>query len=419
MKYLLCLCLLLAVLCAVTHCRHEDICHEVNNTKLHDGTENLLTHNCDKQGSNYADFVFRFYKQAISKEADKNVFFSPMSISTAFAMLAVGAKSTTLSQIFEGLGFDGLTETHTHDIHESFHKVLAVLNCTDVNITLNIGNALFTAIGYEPQETFLQNTKQFYDAEFFSSDFHKPKEAKKQINKYVEEKTEGKIPELIGHLDPSTVLVLVNYIYFKAAWEKSFDPLSTYEDVFFVNTKESVRVNMMQRDGNYGSYYDQDLSCEVVELPYQGTARALLILPDDGKMKQVEDALSKETVCKWDNKLATRRLHLQLPKISISVSYDVKKLFKEMGITEVFSSNADLSGISGSRDLQVSQAIHKALLEVDEAGTEAAGATAVIVNRVFRPSVTIKFNRPFIILISDKATGTTLFMGKIANPTKK
>ncbi|NWH60251.1 A1AT2 antiproteinase, partial [Geococcyx californianus] len=364
-----------------------------------------------------ADFVFRFYKQATSKEADQNVFFSPVSISTAFAVLAVGAKTTTLSQIFEGLGFNGLAETRIHDIHESFHKVLAVLNCNDVNITLNIGNALFTAIGYELQETFLQNTKQFYDAEFKSSNFHNPEEAKNQINEYVKEKTMGKIPELIGHLDPRSVLVLVNYIYFKAAWEKSFDPFRTYEDDFFVNTNASVRVNMMQSDSSYHSYYDHDLSCKVVELPYQGTARALLILPDDGKMKQVEDALSKETVCKWDNRLTNRRLNLQLPKISISGSYDVKNLLKEMGITEVFSNNADLSGLTGSRNLQVSQAVHTALLEVDEAGTEAAGATAIILTRGFRPSPTIKFNRPFLILISDKATNTTLFMGKIVDPT--
>ncbi|NXW56714.1 AACT protein, partial [Eurystomus gularis] len=364
-----------------------------------------------------ADFVFRFYKQAVSKDTDKNVFFSPMSISTAFAMLAVGAKSTTLSQIFEGLGFDSLTETRIHDIHESFHKVLAVLNCTDGNMTLNIGNALFTAIGYEPEETFLENTKHFYDVDVFSNDFHKPEEAKKQINKYVEEKTKGKIPELISHLDPSTVLVLVNYIYFKAAWEKSFDPLRTYKDDFFVSTNASVKVNMMQCDNDYNSYRDEDLSCEVVEVPYQGTARALFILPDDGKMKQVEDALSKETLCKWDSKLTTRRLHLQFPKVSISVSYDVKKLFMEMGITEVFSSNADLSGISGSHNLQVSQAVHKALLEVDEAGTEAAGATAIMLTRVFHPSVTIKFNRPFIAFIYDKESSTTLFMGKIVDPT--
>ncbi|NXP38701.1 AACT protein, partial [Leiothrix lutea] len=364
-----------------------------------------------------ADFAFRFYKQASSKEADKNVFFSPMSISTAFAMLAVGAKSTTLSQLFEGLGFDNVTETRTHDVHESFHKVLSVLNCTDVNITLNIGNALFTATGYELQKSFLKNIEEFYGADFFSSDFHKPQEATEQINKYVEEKTKGKIPELVGHLDPSTVLVLVNYIYFKAAWENSFDPLLTHEDDFFVNTNATVRVNMMQRDGTSDIYYDQDLSCVVVELPYQGTARALLILPDDGNVKQVEDALSKETLCKWDSRLVTRRLHLQLPKFSISGSYDVKTLFEQMGITEVFSNNADLSGISGNRNLQVSQAIHKALLEVDEAGAEAAAATAIVFTRTSSVSHTVKFNKPFLILITEKQTGTTLFMGKVVDPT--
>lgn len=215
MKYLRRLCLLLAVHCAVIHCQHEDICNRANNTNLLDGSENLLTHKCDVPGSNDAYFVFRFYKQAVSKEADKNVFFSPISISTAFAMLAVGANWTTLFQIFEGLGFSGLTQTRIHKIHESFHKILVVLNCTDVNITLNIGNALFTAIGDEPQKTFLENTKHFYDAEVLSSNFHKPEEARKQINKYVEDKTKGKIPELIGHLNQSTVMVLVNYIYFK------------------------------------------------------------------------------------------------------------------------------------------------------------------------------------------------------------
>ncbi|NXA46196.1 A1AT2 antiproteinase, partial [Nothocercus julius] len=364
-----------------------------------------------------ADFAFRFYKHATAKEADKNVFFSPMSISTAFALLALGAKSATLSQILEGLGFDSVPEAHVEDIHESFHKVLAVLNCTDANITLNIGNALFTAIGYEPQEAFLKNTKQFYDADFFSINFHKENEAKTQINNYVKEKTKEKIPELIGHLDRNAIMVIVNYIYFKAAWEKAFDPEFTYADGFFVNTNASVNVSMMRREDDYNTYYDQDLSCTVVELPYQGTARALLILPDDGKMEQVEDALSKETICKWDNKLETRRVNLHLPKTSISGSYDVAKLFKEMGITDVFSSNADLSGITGNRDLQVSQAIHKALLEVDEAGTEAAGATAIIVTKVLLPSVTIKFNRPFLILISDKATSITLFLGKVVDPT--
>ncbi|OXB68013.1 hypothetical protein ASZ78_014698 [Callipepla squamata] len=176
---------------------------------------------------------------------------------------------------------------------------------------------------------------------------------------------------------------------------------------------------MMQRESDYNIYYDQDLSCEVVELPYKGTAQALFILPDDGKMKQMETAPSKETVCNWLSKFENRRVHLHLPRISISGSYDVKELFMEMGIIDVFSSNADLSGISGSCTLQVSQAIHKALLEVDETGTEAAGATAIILTKVSLSSITIKFNRPFIVLIFDKATSTTLFMGKIVDPTTK
>ncbi|NXU50302.1 IPSP inhibitor, partial [Turnix velox] len=363
------------------------------------------------------DFVFRLYKQVALKGADENVFFSPMSISTALAMLALGAKSTTLSQILEGLGFEGLAETQVDQMHESFHKILAALNCTHGNITLNIGNALFAAIGHELQETFSQNTKHFYDAELFSENFNEAEEAMKHINKYVEEKTQGKIPDLIGHLDPSTVLVLVNYIYFKAAWENAFDPSRTYEVDFFVNPNRTVRVNMMQRDGNYNSYYDEDLSCEVVELPYRGTARALLLLPDEGKMKQVEDALSKETMCKWKNSLEIRRLNLHLPKISISGSYDVRTLLEEMGITELFSCNADLSGISSSSNLQVSQAVHKALLEIDEAGTKAAGATALIINRQMRPSETIIFNKTFIVIIHNEVTDSILFMGKVVDPT--
>uniref|UniRef100_A0A803YMQ2 Serpin domain-containing protein n=1 Tax=Meleagris gallopavo TaxID=9103 RepID=A0A803YMQ2_MELGA len=152
-------------------------------TYLLDGTKNILKHNGQKQGSKYTDFAFRFYKQTISEEDDKNIFFSPISLSTTFV-------------IFGGLGFGSLTETCIHDMHENFHKLLAVLNCTDVNITLNIGN-VFPAICYELQETFLQNIQRFYDADFFLLIIINRKKL---------------IPELIAHLDANTILVLV---YFK------------------------------------------------------------------------------------------------------------------------------------------------------------------------------------------------------------
>ncbi|XP_067411216.1 serpin A3-1-like [Emydura macquarii macquarii] len=412
---------LLASFYALAHCHHfphHPTCHDDHKDTDHTEEHGVLDQACLKQGSSYADFTFRFYKQAVLEEADKNVFFSPVSIATAFAMLAMGAKSATLTQIFEGLGFS-LTEIQEKEIHESFHHHIHMMNCPNNKIQTSMGNALFIATGFKPLEKFLNDVKTFYEAEFFPTNFHNSKEAEKQINGYVEKKTHGKIPQLVGYLDPNTIIVLVNYIYFKAYWENPFDPFHTQEEDFLVDEKTTVKVNMMRRETNYASHYDEQLSCWLVQIPYSGSAKALFILPDEGKMKQVEDAFLKETVCKWEKLLQERNINLYLPKFSISASYDVKLLFEKMGITDVFSGHADLSGITGVPELRVSKAIHKALLNVHENGTEAAAATAIVISKLLHPSITIKFNRPFLMMIVDKATLSTIFMGKIVNPTIK
>ncbi|XP_050810444.1 serpin A3-1-like [Gopherus flavomarginatus] len=421
MNSTLSVCLLLAALCALAHCHHfphHPTCEDDHKDPNHMEEYALLNQACVKQGTSYADFTFRFYKQAVLAEADKNVFFSPISIATAFAMLAMGAKSATRTQIFEGMGFS-LTEVQEEDIHESFHHHIHMMNCPNNKIQTSMGNALFIATKFKALEKFLQDVKTFYETEYFPTDFHNSKEAEKKINGYVKKKTHGKIPELVSYLDPNTVMVLVNYIYFKASWENPFDPFHTLEEDFLVDEKNSVKVSMMRRDTDYESHYDDQLSCWLVQIPYNGNAKALFILPDEGKMKQLEAALLKETVCKWEKLLQKRTINLYIPKFSISGSYDVKLLFEKMGITDVFSSHADLSGIAGTSDLHVSQAIHKAVLNVHENGTEAAGATAIVVTKLLRPSTTIKFNRPFVVMIVDKATLSTMFMGKIVNPTIK
>ncbi|CAM2116238.1 unnamed protein product [Caretta caretta] len=338
MNSALSVCLLLAAFYALAHCHHfphHPTCEDDHKVTNHTEEHALLNQACVKQGASYADFTFRFYKQAILVEADKNVFFSPVSIATAFAMLAMGAKSTTRTQIFEGMGFS-LTEIQEEEIHESFHHHIHMMNCPNNKIQTSMGNALFIAAEFKALEKFLQDVKTFYETEYFPTNFHNLKEAEKKINGYVEKKTRGKIPELVSSLDPNTVMVLVNYIYFKGkAWST---------------------------DGS---------------------------------------------------------INLYIPKFSISGSYDVKLLFKKMGITDVFSSLADLSGIAGTSDLYVSKAVHKAVLNVHENGTEAAAATAIAVNKFLHPSTTIKFNRPFVVMIVDKATLSTIFMGKIVNPTIK
>uniref|UniRef100_A0A8C0J2Y7 Serpin domain-containing protein n=1 Tax=Chelonoidis abingdonii TaxID=106734 RepID=A0A8C0J2Y7_CHEAB len=373
---------------------------------------------CDwlKLAPSNADFAFRLYKQITSEAPKKNIFFSPISISTAFAMLALGAKSATLTQILEGLAFN-LTELQEKEIHDGFHNLIHILNHPDSQLQLDMGNALFLKEKLKTLEKFLADAKNLYEGEAFSINFKNTAEAQKHINDYVEKKTHGKIVELVKDLDPETAMILVSYIFFKGKWEKPFLPEDTKERDFFVDEETIVKVPMMHRMGRFDLHFDTELSCTVVQLYYNGSATAFFILPNKGKMKQVEDALWKETVSRWSNALHLSSANLYIPKFSISATYDLKNHLTKMGITDVFTKQADLSGITGEPELQVSRVVHKAVLNIDERGTEASAATAVEIMPMSVP-LNIEFNSPFLVMIFDRTTNSTLFIGKINNPAE-
>lgn len=400
-----------AVLCFPDGTKEMDIVfHEHQDNGTQDDSLTLASVN--------TDFAFSLYKKLALKNPDTNIVFSPLSISAALALVSLGAKGKTMEEILEGLKFN-LTETPEADIHQGFGNLLQSLSQPEDQDQINIGNAMFIEKDLQILAEFHEKTRALYQTEAFTADFQQPTEAKNLINDYVSNQTQGMIKELISELDERTLMVLVNYIYFKGKWKISFDPQDTFESEFYLDEKRSVKVPMMKMKLLTTRHFrDEELSCSVLELKYTGNASALLILPDQGRMQQVEASLQPETLRKWRKTLFPSQIEeLNLPKFSIASDYRLEEdVLPEMGIKEVFTEQADLSGITEAKKLSVSQVVHKAVLDVAETGTEAAAATGVIggIRKAVLPAVC--FNRPFLIVIYHTSAQSILFMAKVNNP---
>lgn len=370
-----------------------------------------------KIAPNLVDFAFSLYRQVAHQSNTSNIFFSPVSIATAFGVLSLGTKGETQTQILEGLDFN-LTERAEADIHEGFHHLLEALNRPDNQLQLTTGNGLFIDENVKLVEKFLEDIKKLYHSDAFTVNFKDSEAAKKQINDYVEKETQGKIVDLVKDLNADTVLALVNFIFFKGKWEKPFEAEQTTEQDFHVDQDTTVKVPMMNRLGMFDLHRCDKLSSWVLLMDYVGNATALFLLPDEGELQHVEDMLTKQILSKFLDKRFLRSASLHLPKLSISGTYDLKTILGKLGITKVFSDKADLSGISEEVPLKLSKAVHKAVLTIDEKGTEASAATMVEAIPMSIPPV-VQFNRPFLIVIYDKNTKSPLFVGKVVNPTQK
>ncbi|XP_069593545.1 alpha-1-antitrypsin-like [Ranitomeya imitator] len=414
MKLFVFLCFSQALICAFV-CGHHGGPHDDDHD--HDGHH----HNNEPEAllqisSANLKFSYKLYYQLAAAHPNDNFFFSPLSISTAFSLLSLGAKSKTLSQIHEGFGFNKSLVSEEM-IHKGFQKLLNIINQPKSGFELDSANALFIDTKLNLLNKFLDDAKKFYRSEAISTDFHKVQEALEQINSYVEKKTNGKIKDLLDNLDPMTALVIVNTIFFKGSWEHAFNVEHTREDDFHVDENTVVKVPMMSRRGEYLTGYIPEIGCRVVDVPYKGNTSAIFVLPEIGKLHDAEKALQNLSEEAWNKAMKSREIILSIPKFSISGELDLVKELEHFGIIEVFSDDADLSGITGDSRLKVSKAVHKAVLKVDEEGTEAAAATAIGITKFSLPP-RVTFDRPFLFTIYNKDISTDIFTGRIINPLK-
>lgn len=369
---------------------------------------------CHKLSSPNADFTFALYKSLNAQTAaGKNIFFSPLGISTALSMLSTGASGETHSQLFSSLGYSTLNQTQ---VNEAYEHLFHMMGHSQEAQQLEVGNGVAVRTDFSPLEKFLKDVMHFYSGEIFKVDFAKPDEAAAEINRFIASKTHDKIKDMVKDLDPSMAMVLINYVYFRGQWEKPFDGNHTHKADFHVDKTTTVKVDMMKRMGRYDFYHDTDNHTTVIMVPYKGNTSMMIVLPDEGKMEEVEGFINKDYIRHWHNKLYRNSVELFLPKFSISADAVLDHSLKEMGITDAFENSADFSGMSDSIKLKVSKASHQAVLSVDETGTEAAAATTIEIMPMSMP-ININVNRPFLAFILEHSTRSILFMGKISNPT--
>ncbi len=364
-------------------------------------------------------FAFTLYKR-LANNVDGNVFFSPLSISSALGMVYAGAGGDTRDQMKSTLSFDNLgTDT---DIHSGFRDLLEALGDPASNYTLDIANRLFAANqGLNLQADYQSTTRDYYKADVELMDFRNdPDGSREDINDWVEDNTNDKIQDLLpeGSITQDTALVLVNAIYFKGLWQIPFNPDDTTQEPFYVTPENPVQMDMMSLSDKRMNYLEySSLDCKILELPYEGDKASMIILlpnEEDG-LGSLEEAVTMETLTSVLDQLQSESVNLKLPKFKLEQTINLKAYLKALGMEDLFDSEkADLSGINGRKDLVVTDAVHKSYVDVNEEGTEAAGATGIIVGvTAVQTPKNFVADRPFMFCLRDTETGSILFMGRL------
>jgi serpin B len=365
-------------------------------------------------------FAFELYAKL--REKDGNLFFSPYSLETALAMTSAGARGETLEQMNKTLHFT----LNQERLHPAFAALIKRINGDDKKrgYQLSTANALWGQKDYGFLPEFLKLTKEHYGAGLNEVDFAGATEkARKTINTWVEKETKDKIKDLIkeGVLDSDTRLVLTNAIYFKGDWASQFKKNLTKDAPFNLGADKKVQVPMMHQEGKFKYLAGDDF--QALEMPYVGKELTMVVLLPkkvDG-LADLEKTLTADKLAVWLTKIHESDVDVTLPKFKVTAEFQLKKELSEMGMPLAFRRGADFSGMDGKKDnLFIGEVVHKAFVDVNEEGTEAAAATAVVVAKSDdgpeRQLPVFRADHPFVFLIRDTRTESILFLGRVSNP---
>ena len=366
------------------------------------------------------EFALSLYKKLGDEE--KNIVFSPYSITSALAVTYAGAKGKTAGEMANVLWFPE-DQASFHSGYKAFTDSIQ-LTGIEKGTVLKIANALWVQEDYKLRQDFLDLAESCYKAKGENVNFRLPEELEKtrqKINKWVEEITNNKIRDLIpqGVLQEMTRLVITNAIWFNGNWVKPFDKKSTSSSIFNVNSSISVTTDFMHKKSDAGYYEDEEV--QALELPYKGEKKSMvIILPKetDG-WKLVGRIITPDRLRIISRGMEVKEVEMAIPKFTYESQFNLKETLILLGMKEAFTDYADFSGMTEDNDLKIDEVIHKAFIEVNESGTEAAAATAVIMvlkSALDEQSVRFIANHPFIYFIIDKPTGGIIFMGRFVSP---
>ena len=355
------------------------------------------------------------------RQTPGNQFFSPLSISTALAMTYGGARGETETQMAKVLHF--LPEQE--ELHAAFAQLqdgLRTNNKKGSDYQFLVANRLWGQSGFRFLESYLKLTERSYGAPLAQLDFiGQPDPSRATINRWVEEQTAEKIRELLlpRMITSDTRLVLTNAVYFLGNWTSSFDDKATQDAPFHLDGTRTLQTPTMHQKAHFR--FGSADGVQILEMPYKGQRLTMVvILPEarDG-LAAVEASLSAEKLDRWLSLLTNQEVNVFLPRFKVTSQFSVVDALKSLGMTLPFSNRADFSGMDGRQDLLISEVVHKAFVDVNERGTEAAAATAVVMSRkaaVHGLPQVFRADHPFLFLIRDSKTGSILFFGRLADP---